>query len=498
VDIAATTPRRGFAELHRDVRRVAGVAMRRPIRVLAIAALLSSAGCTGLKQYRQSYTVASPTGCTDQTEAKDCAAAEAGKDPDYLLGIIEFDDQGALFDRKQFDFVMGEIDRRIGNAGDHDGTMLIAFVHGWDHNAAAIDANLEFFRKMLRRVSLAEHAKADELRRQGKPNAKPRLVVGAYLAWRGQISPWAAFNLPSFWNRKDTAHRIGERAAADVLLQLRVSAYAKARSRYLIMGHSFGGALVYSAMSQLVAQQMLARQDPATASLRLADSVILFNPAFEAARLQHLLETAGHMHDQYPGLTIFTSRSDWATKYAFPAARLFNTLALAYREIDDPIKPALTMRQRAADDYAVGHYERFQTHDLVKAGKLGCEERPDLILPPNVEQTLQAPPAKQRSDMQLVGQIALRAHAQLNAAYEAGAPILQFGKTCLVAQDGLLRKQLAVFNVAVDPALWDGHGIEQDDTRVDLFLGFLQKYIPFVAEAPRPEEARPASTSKRR
>ena len=75
-----------------------------------------------------------------------------------------------------------------------------------------------------------------------------------------------------------------------------------------------------------------------------------------------------------------------------------------------------------------------------------------------------------------------------DAYMDNGKSVLEFGHTCLVIRDGLVHKQLAVFNVSVDSDLWDGHGMNQTADRVDLFLGFLQKYIPFAASAPRTPE----------
>jgi len=461
---------------------------------VSFAALLFGlvAACTPEIQYRQLNAVGSKSTCTTHTDPAQCPTAEISTDPDYFLGIVEFDDQGVLFNRNQFNYVIQQIDQRTPNDQDHEGTILITFTHGWDHNAQADDENLEFFREMLSRFCAAERGEAMLDQR------KPRRVIGAYLAWRGQISTWRLFQVLSFWNRKDAAHRIGERDATEVLLQLRVSAYAHpgpsrdTPNRFIVMGHSFGGALVYSAMSQLIAGHLLSRQNPASNFLPLADAVILFNPAFEAARLQHLLETAADMDEQRPGLSIFTSKTDWATGVAFPLARYVNTIGLAYREIADPVKPTEMMSQREADTHSAGHFGLFLTHDLVRAPKEGsepCNQQQELVAP-DIHALWGLRDREERSRLlRQYGDVTRHAQERLSETYaDNSRSVLEFGHTCLIARGKLVRKQLAVFNVSVDSTLWDGHSLNQTEDRLELFQGFLQKFILFAASTPQGEE----------
>ena len=63
----------------------------------------------------------------------------------YLLGFVEFDDQGQIWDRKQ---MWAVIDSLNAEAAEKD-LLMVVFAHGWKHSAAAGDGNIETFRKVL-------------------------------------------------------------------------------------------------------------------------------------------------------------------------------------------------------------------------------------------------------------------------------------------------------------------------------------------------------------
>src|SRR5882762_7462164 len=93
-------------------------------RALARAAFCCLAlvltGCTGLKQYRTGEracdTTASPTEC--QTNSIEVTA-------NYVLGVVEFDDQGWLWSRKQMNAVFD----RLADEDSTNGLLIVVFVH---------------------------------------------------------------------------------------------------------------------------------------------------------------------------------------------------------------------------------------------------------------------------------------------------------------------------------------------------------------------------------
>lgn len=103
------------------------------------------------------------------------------RNEEFLLGFVEFNDQGLLFDRKQMNAVVSELKRE---AVQRD-LLIVVFMHGWKHNARHQDSNrpedenITTFRQVLSELSKAE-ARISEI--TGTP---PRGIAGVYLGWRG-------------------------------------------------------------------------------------------------------------------------------------------------------------------------------------------------------------------------------------------------------------------------------------------------------------------------
>ena len=99
------------------------------------------------------------------------------------------------------------------------------------------------------------------------------------------------------------------------------------RTELIIVGHSFGGAAVYSAISDIVTERFVDTVKHGEPLKPLGNQVILLNPAFEASRHYDLNQLAVSISqyptNQRPVLSIFTSEGDWATHYAFPLRTFF-------------------------------------------------------------------------------------------------------------------------------------------------------------------------------
>jgi hypothetical protein len=200
------------------------------------------------------------------------------------------------------------------------------------------------------------------------PSASAR-VVGVYVGWRGlSLDLWPLTEL-TFWDRKNTAEKIGHGAVTDFFRQ--VEAMHDRRhsqnfhdDRLIIMGHSFGGAVVFSAISQILVDRFVEATSQASSQpvRSFGDLVVLINPAFEAQRYDTLYKIdhsqngrEGAYKDSFPGLAILTSENDWGTKHVFPIGRWFNTFFELHRCEED---------QKRKNRRTVGHYELFQTHRL--------------------------------------------------------------------------------------------------------------------------------------
>ena len=284
------------------------------------------------------------------------------------IGIIEFDDQGVLQNRKTKDEIMNRI-RALTTETSH--ALTVVFAHGWQNNASHENKNLDKFQEMLKEIAETDRKVCKDAGCEG------RKVVGVYLAWRGMSAKLEPFKSMSFWNRKRVAERVGQNGVTEVLADLAEIRTGKPQSKVILIGHSFGGALIYSATQQLLMRDAASADHEKdkdknwikggngkwvykSVPRTIANLVILVNPAFEAGRFTSLhdkAETMNFPEIQSAIIAIFTSETDKATKWAFPLGRRLSSLFTKYNASRFPHESKL-------DRTAVGHYPGYQTHEL--------------------------------------------------------------------------------------------------------------------------------------
>lgn len=348
---------------------------RFPIIRLSLALLVVLlTGCAKHQLYRDDLSLC-PAAEPEQACTRHALQQQtAGDTPAYLLGFVEFDDQGQLFSRRQMRAVTDQLNKL---AGQHD-LLMVAFVHGWKHSAAPGDDNIRSLRETLKRLDQLERRLADV---EGR---KPRRVAGVYLGWRGGSVEMPLLKELTFWERKNTAHKVGHGAVTEVLNRLELirntrnhlvsDESGRAESRLVVVGHSFGGAVVYSALSQILMNRFVDTRGPdgvISDVVGFGDLVVLINPAFEAARFTPISNMANerrsYFDTQLPVLAILTSEADKATKYAFPVGRGITALFETHRETQRPHAisgDTVRIDQREANTTAVGHYPPYRTHTL--------------------------------------------------------------------------------------------------------------------------------------
>lgn len=366
------------------------------------------------KDTRCQRPAASPRDAASSTSACDSVTPESVQER-YELHFVEFDDQGWLFPPtataataatgpaarptdgadtpaqsapdNQIDNLMDRLTFLLGQGED---LSIVVFVHGWKHNAHADDVNVREFRALL-------EAEGAEERDRAGPGGKPRKVVGVYVAWRGKS--WAISDpllSLTFWARKEAARRVSIGSSRELFARLQaLRAYyndarqgggalqtgaaserqrARPRIRTLMIGHSFGGLILYAAMSGPLIESLAAQRDLAgkgketnkdkdsgardmALAERPADMILLINPAFEASRYEALYRVAQRYRPtqyQPPLLVSVTSIKDWATGIAFPIGRSVNTL----------FERETTNEQGTAMKKTPGHIDHYLTHRL--------------------------------------------------------------------------------------------------------------------------------------
>ena len=348
------------------------IRQRSLLAVLIVAASLL--GCTPHKIYQSDLNLcesASPqTECKQSVLQKYVNPAEPEKE--YLLGFIEFDDQGQLFNRQQMRVVLDELNKEASSKD----LLMIVFVHGWKHSASPDDGNIETFRNGLKRLSELE-TKISQL-----TGVEARHVTGVYLGWRGGSVTVPLLKELTFWDRKNTAHKVGNGGVNEVLNRIELvkrtndskSQSGSSQTRLVVIGHSFGGAVVYSALAHTLETGFVHTKGPdgmISDTRGFGDLVVLINPAFEALRYSALsdmsTERGTYFASQLPVLAILTSEADNATKTAFPMGRWFSTMFEKEREVTR--KNGSTQKEEKIDQAdanvaAVGHFIPYRTHRL--------------------------------------------------------------------------------------------------------------------------------------
>jgi pimeloyl-ACP methyl ester carboxylesterase len=287
------------------------------------------------------------------------------------MGFVEFDDQGVLWSRQQ----MWTVQNQLIDMSEGRDLLTVVFVHGWKHNADAHDGNIATFRTVLADLAAAEERLSQQT---GVP---ARQVAGIYLGWRGATVPIPWIENLTCWDRTSTAQKVGYAGVIELLSRLEQIRRVKdgmapsgtSRTRLVVVGHSFGGAVVATALSQLLGNRFVdtnatnAQGDVAG----FGNLVVLINPAFEGVLLSPLSDMATergtYFRSQLPVLAILTSEADYATRYAFPAGRRFSTLFQKERNMtrwNATTKQTETIDEEDANVTAVGHFQPYRTHWL--------------------------------------------------------------------------------------------------------------------------------------
>jgi hypothetical protein len=337
--------------------------MRALSRLAPLLACLLAASCIPLRQYHTQPPDPAPPKIPPSDvacfpKADDCSTAFLENRPEYLLGFVEFDDLGWSWDRAQQEIVLSTLEAEV----DRGDALMVVFAHGWKHNASTCDNNVTCFREVLAKLYETEVALAGD-------TGTPRRIIGVYVGWRGDSSHGKLLKQTTFYGRKSTAHKVGSGAVTELFVRLKQIRERRHRehpgsaTRLVIVGHSFGGALVYSATSQLIMERLaLAASSPEDPEVRgFGDLVVLVNPAFEAARFEPLhaaVEAGTYPPDQRPVFIVVTSQGDQATGRAFPLGRWLPA------KFDDYRNDGLGAEQKKANVKAVGHFPPYRTHFL--------------------------------------------------------------------------------------------------------------------------------------
>jgi hypothetical protein len=299
-------------------------------RQALLGALLLAApflsGCIGDRVYRPTASVLHEKLRTRDFDPTQPPIATA--EWPYTLTFLEFDDEGRMFVPDQLERTSREIasfrERHRGSAAP--APIIAVFVHGWKHNASEGSANVWGFRQTL--AGLATQAP----------------VLGVYVGWRGATVSLPILKQFTFFDRHRKSQSVPSGAMVEALRRIVHDAKGAdgtgADVRLVLVGHSFGGAVLETAMTPQLRESIEAARQAATPEQRRvnwpADLIVLVNEAQEAERSYPLIEemhrslaprpacTEVNEQNPYmrPAVLSISSRADYATRGFFPGAQL--------------------------------------------------------------------------------------------------------------------------------------------------------------------------------
>ncbi len=335
-------------------------------RVLAALCACAAAGCASNAPYHS--TGRDGTNCRSAPSSEECLGSVYQDFSSHDIAFAEFSERGNAFSDQAIATVLGKIKKQA----DAQGVVLIVFIHGWKHNASETDGNvLDFKDAMLTMSGILK--KAFDGTELGS-----RRLVGLYVGWRGASITLPILEELTFWDRKAVAEELGSGGITHLLLDLdRITAGA-ANNVMVVVGHSFGGAIVVRAMADVLTERVTNR-GPDGRARTFGDGVLVLNPAVEANQALPIIEAAlqpPYKPNQLPLFISLSSDADWPTHHAFPAGQ---TLGLAtwkqadlqrayYRDRQAPGDP-LPLRERHLDATTVGNFAPFLTHRLHGQGQ---------------------------------------------------------------------------------------------------------------------------------
>jgi hypothetical protein len=217
--------------------------------------------------------------------------------------VIEFDDHGELHLPEQWQ----GLQQRITQTNEGSAPELVIFIHGWHQSAKPTDENFLSFQRFYQQMAV---------------NDPQRNLLGLYIGWRGDKydplfldgstdanSKVEPLDFPTIYQRKTVAKRIGQHGMSQLLDQLDLLVEQRKLQRYVLIGHSLGGAMALHASKDRIKTAIERQQDN-------PNLFILLNPAVNA-REYRPLDSLLSIDRQKPSMVVLQSKGDFALKEAF-------------------------------------------------------------------------------------------------------------------------------------------------------------------------------------
>ncbi len=309
----------------------------------------------------------------DENDNTKCSTAVIEQYDNYDLAFVEFTERGNLFNRNAMDEVLNHIEKISETT---NGAQVIVFVHGWKHNASDNDTNVHSFRDTLEVVGATTDKK------------EGRRTVGVYVGWRGMSWDIPGIKELSFWERKAVAEEVGQGGVSELLVKLHHLTGKSGqgdnanKNIFLVVGHSFGGAIVLSSLHDIMLDRLIdahyddvAEAGECGIADSFADGLVLLNPAIEANQIIQLKENSSDCQfpsDQMKLMHVISTDADKATSFAFPLGQWLDTVLTWNQEklyrTSENSSGYVKLREYDLDITTIGNHEQFRSGYLNKNG----------------------------------------------------------------------------------------------------------------------------------
>ncbi len=237
----------------------------------------------------------------------------------YHLAFVEIGDDGQMLIAGQLPALTQHL---AGQKAAGRQNVVVAFVHGWRHDASIGDRDVQKLRTLLGYSRAALNTRC--IQEGSYCNAA---LTGVFVGWRGRsfaeplltadggFSPFALGAFPTVWDRKEKSGQHAGRALQilrGVEGALTLKQGSATADKMLVFGHSFGGNMLANAMEQpmldAIRRHPMPPQGRDGAQMRpvLGDLVVLINPASESRHwtsMQRALRAKSGMDDPQNWLT---------------------------------------------------------------------------------------------------------------------------------------------------------------------------------------------------
>ena len=197
---------------------------------------------------------------------------------------IEIDDLGRLHEEEQLNQIRLKLET-------HKNIRVVAFIHGWHHNASVTDSNYLEFQKFLTQLN-------DEINGN---------LIGIYVGWRGDSSTDSIDPL-TFKDRKRASVAVGEGEGFRKIMSVIKKSVEEDSNKAAIIGHSLGGSVLFHGVKKTIL-------DDDRLSHKL--TYVLLNPAVSSKEYSIFDSLQFSDEKRKPLLITIQSNKDKAVNWAF-------------------------------------------------------------------------------------------------------------------------------------------------------------------------------------